>query len=215
MPFKVSRLVECRKSFWSLTAVIYGLHENPPRVIQQELGHIVDSRGGNYSDDDDDEALYAAAWYEISTRLELPLTHPSRHYREATSFHALVADITYAIVLGRRSASAGEAKLCRGWDANYLYRMLMLEAGWVEARKQNQTATDDHAIQDVDRTAWQWTSPQLPKNWKSRFRWSDTTWKRRRNDCKEAFMDIPASNMCKIRRDYLALWDEEAKAKSI
>jgi hypothetical protein len=58
-----------------------------------------------------------------------------------------------------------------------------------------------------------WSDPYTVKNWMSRLDMQKTTWGRRREAFPEAFKDIPGSNMCLIRLDYLELWDLEAKAK--
>ncbi len=79
---------------------------------------------------------------------------------------------------------------------------------------ENDPRTTTPGVVGITSAKYEWSDPMLPKNWKARFGWSDTTWKRRRNDCDEAFKDIPGSNMCKIRKDFLELWDEEARAKT-
>ncbi len=154
-----SRFAAFRESFWSLTAVIYGLQENPPRLIMQELCAINDQHRGGLSLDYEDEIRFAAAWQEVSARLDRPLTDASRYGRQATSFHALISDVTFELTRGfvhnvggiwyrppldhdlvewiysqpqMQSGMISEARRCRGWDSNYLHRMLILEAGWMQ-----------------------------------------------------------------------------------
>jgi hypothetical protein len=53
----------------------------------------------------------------------------------------------------------------------------------------------------------EWSEPKLPKVWKRMFKWSDSTWRRRKSEFPEDFQSSPGSRACRIRLSLVSEWD--------